>query len=155
MPLTSWLCERTRSPYQELLLHVGGGVAGHAVQVHQRPQHAVPQHRQVAGDGRQGVAHQGPRLVVGRLQLAQQELHGRLAEVGPALQQAHQRGERSLGGGREREGLLSPSNAVASHCMDTESTLLQLLIFRMHYKVPLLQTSLHQMTGEVWSFDLP
>ena len=124
MPLTSWLCERTRSPYQELLLHVGGGVAGHAVQVHQRPQHAVPQHRQVAGDGRQGVAHQGPRLVVGRLQLAQQELHGRLAEVGPALQQAHQRGERSLGGG-ERERLTFPfqrrSQSLHGHRVNTST----------------------------------
>ena len=101
-PFPSWLCKQTRPPYQELLLHVGGRVAGHAVQVHQGPQHAVSQDRQVAGNGRQGVAHQGPRFVAGRLQLAQQELHRRLAEVWPALQQADQGGERPLGGG-ERE----------------------------------------------------
>lgn len=85
------------STHQQLLLLVGGGVTGHSVQVHQVAQHAVTQHGQVCGDGGQGVAHEDTRGVAGQVELAQQELHGRLAEVRPALQQFDQGGEGCLG----------------------------------------------------------
>lgn len=51
--------------HQKLLLLVSGGVTGHSVEVHQISQHAIAQHRQVGGDGRQSVAHENARGVTG------------------------------------------------------------------------------------------
>lgn len=38
--------------HQKLLLLIGGRVTGHPVEINQIPQHTIPQHRQVGGDGR-------------------------------------------------------------------------------------------------------
>lgn len=76
--------------HQKLLLFVRRRVTGHSVKVHQISQHAVAQHWHVRGDGCQRVAHENARGVTGQVELAEQELHHRLAEMGPAFQQFHQ-----------------------------------------------------------------
>lgn len=44
--------------HQKLLLLAGGGVTGHPVEINQISQHAISQHGQMGGDGRQGMAHE-------------------------------------------------------------------------------------------------
>lgn len=43
------------------------------------------------------MAHENARGVTGQVELAEQELHNRLAEMGPAFQQFNQWGEGCLG----------------------------------------------------------
>lgn len=76
--------------HQKLLLLIGGRVTGHPVEINQIPQHTVPQHRQVGGDGRQSVTHENTRGVAGQVELAEQEFHCRLAEMGSTFQQLNQ-----------------------------------------------------------------
>lgn len=61
--------------HQEFLLLVSGGVAGHPVQIHQIRQHAVTEHRELRGAGRQSVAQENTRGIAGGVQLAKQEFH--------------------------------------------------------------------------------
>lgn len=91
------MCDSCTVSHQKLLLLVSGGMTGHSVEVHQISQHTVTQHWQVGGDGCQSVAHKNARGVAGQVELAEQELHGWLAEMGSTLQHLNQRGEGRLG----------------------------------------------------------